>query len=577
MFKNSVIGVITSVNGANVNVRLHKLPSSLKLLNGENFRIGQIGGLYSIHVGLVHLIAICDGIQAGNLREQEIQPSVDLSDHIMSLTLFGEIFQGKFERGVGQYPTIGDEVHVIPESRLRSIYSSNPAFSFELGYLSAAPTLPVSINLDKFVTRHSAVFGATGSGKSNFVSLVLEKVAEKSFPSARCIVIDPHGEFSHLGTCFGTSAEEGKKPLLLPYWALPLDALFEVCQLHSTPNNEILMRDWVLAKKIEFATKNNWAVAGDRITGDSPIPFSIREFWFDFQNGENATFTTAAKDVQCDPAVDGSAAKLIGHKYPPHGPRADQPFAAVSKNLARQLDSLRSVLLDVRYNFLLGEQFDPCVTESDKLIRLDELVMAWIGSDKISSVDLSVVDAKVDGIIAGSLLAIIYEFIFWGQNTKMSGHNQPLLIVIDEAHRLLPSGAQGLMSNIVKRIAKEGRKFGQGLMIVTQRPSEVDETVLSQLGSIVALRTTNAGDRAKILSIVPDEFGALGSVLPALRNGESFLVGEAVPIPTRMRTELAKGKLKGHDPEVTSSWIKDPESQQQDYATAYEKWLNRTL
>ena len=566
------------MNGASVGVRLQKLPSSLIVMQGENFRVGQIGSLYSIKVGLVKLVAICDGVQAGNIRDEILVPAEDLSDHLMSLTLFGEIFQGKFQRGVGQYPTIGDTVHLVPEQLLRSIYESNPDYSFELGTLSAAPTVSATINLDKFITRHSAIFGATGSGKSNFVSLCLDAISNEQLPGARCLVIDPHGEFSHLGTCFSTISEKGKEDLQLPYWALPLDALFDICQLRpTTPPNETALREWVYDKKLSYAEENGLAVSFDRITADSPIPFSIRELWFEFYDQEIATYTTAQRTTKCEPTTKGDTKKLIGNKYPPHAAGNAVPFAPAPRGLARQLDSLRSTILDMRYAFTFHERYDPLLSDPKDIITLESLVQSWIGSRQITSVDLSTVEAKVDSIVAGALLSIIYEFIFWGQNTDMSGIKQPLLVVIDEAHRLLPSGSSNLLSQVVKRIAKEGRKFGQGLMIVTQRASEVDETILSQLGSIVALRTTNSNDRSRILSIVPDEFGGLSSVLPALRNGESFIVGESVPIPTRMRTSLARGKIKGHDPLVTESWTKVAKATTEDYQSAYNNWLNRTL
>lgn len=579
---SSAIGFITSVNGASVTVRLFDWPSSLLLYDGESFRIGQIGSMYCIHVGLTQLIGICDGVQAGAARIEERVPGLDFSDHSLSLTLFGEIFQGNFSRGIGQYPTVGDEAHIVDEGRLRLVYRVGEGASLELGYLSAAPSLAVSVRMDRMVTRHSAIFGATGSGKSNFVALTLEKLTGADFPCARILILDPHDEYGHLGDCFSSSPQTGQNQLDLPYWALPIEALLEICQLSATPQNETALRDWVTGQKIAYAKANTWPVSSDRITADSPVPFSIRQMWLEFVDREVATYADAARSTKEAVTAAGNALSLTAPQYPPTAAGGKPPFAPNPRGLQKQLESLKSIILDSRYDFLFGGRFDPVCTPPAAIVKLQDLVASWVGGpSSIVAIDLSVVDAKIDGLVSGALLSIVYEFLFWGQNTKISGRAQPLLVVIDEAHRLLPQAhegkAEGILATVVKRIAKEGRKFGVGLMIVTQRPSEVDETILSQVGTIVALRTTNTADRGKILSVVPDEFGALGSVLPALRNGEAFIVGEAVPIPTRMRTDLAKNKRKGSDPEVAKAWKGPAWPDKAEYEIAHEMWLERKL
>lgn len=428
------------------------------------------------------------------------------------------------------------------------------------------------------VSRHSAVFGATGSGKSNFVALALDKLTSSRFPSARVLILDPHDEYGHLGQCFSTSPQGTQLQLDLPYWALPFDSLMEICQMATTPQNEIAVREWIAQHKAKYAEENAWGISPQRISADSPIPFSVRELWLELQDREIATYQDAARRVKSLAITNGNARQLVAPTYPPAAAGNAAPFAANPRGLQRQLDTLRSILLDARFEFLFAERFDPCITDPAQLVQLQSLVAKWVGGPSpIVSLDLSVVDSKVDGIIAGALLSIVYEFLFWGQNTPISGKAQPLLVVIDEAHRLLPLDRETILATAVQRVAKEGRKFGVGLMIVTQRPSELNETILSQVGTIVALRTTNANDRGKILSVVPDEFGALGSILPALRNGEAFVVGEAVPIPTRMRTDIAKNKERGSDPEVATAWSKAERPLPAAYGDAYKRWLDRRM
>ena len=225
--------------------------------------------------------------------------------------------------------------------------------------------------------------------------------------------------------------------------------------------------------------------------------------------------------------------------------------------IRRQLNLLRSRLLDRRYEFLL--QPGPWETNLEGRPKkdLDELLRRWLGGDKpITILDLSGVPSNVLERLVGSILKVIYEALFWSREKAEGGIERPLLIVMEEAHRYLADKSGGTASEIVQRIAKEGRKYGVGAMVVSQRPSEVNETVLSQCGTFFAMRLSNPDDRARVRGTLPDGLVGLLDVLPILRTGEAIVTGEAAKLPMRCRVTLPdrEHRPRSEDPEVSEKW-----------------------
>ena len=217
---------------------------------------------------------------------------------------------------------------------------------------------------------------------------------------------------------------------------------------------------------------------------------------------------------------------------------------------------MRSRLKDSRFSFLFspGGGYEPDLggkVQSD----LDALVKAWVGHDRpITIFDVSGLPSEVLPTIVGTMLRVVYDMLFWAQDLPIGGRQQPLLVVLDEAHRFVPEGEDSSAHRTLSMIAKEGRKYGTGLMLVTQRPSEIDNAVLSQCGSLIALRMTNSADRSKVSAVVPDDLGGLVEQLPSLRTGEGIFLGEVMPIPSRVRIRKAKEKPIGDDPKLPDVW-----------------------
>jgi len=242
--------------------------------------------------------------------------------------------------------------------------------------------------------------------------------------------------------------------------------------------------------------------------------------------------------------------------------------------MERNLDLMRSRLSDSNFRFLFepGKEFTP---DKDGKCKkdLDTLVCSWVGHDRpITVLDVSGLPTEVLSTIVGTLLRIVYDTLFWAGDLPMGGRSQPLLLVLEEAHLFLPEGKDSAAQRTISKIAKEGRKYGVGLLIVSQRPSEIESAVLSQCGTMISLRLTNSADRAKVQSTMPDDLGSLSGMLPSLRTGEGLVVGEAMPIPSRVRFHRAKNKPQGNDPLMPKAWQQNTRPDAAQYTQALANW-----
>lgn len=574
------IGQVASVTGAIVRVRLREdMPSTLVMIGGESYRVGQIGGFFRVPLGYTNLYAVCTQIgadaappgsaEAGFGAALEADKQLHLSGYRwMTVVLFGEALGGEFERGVGQYPTVGDEVHLVTNDDLKVIYgwAKGKKGTISVGRIAAASGISADISVAGLVSRHSAIVGSTGAGKSNLVTVLLETVSDGSLPNARAIVIDPHGEYA---TALGDRARvfrirpneaAGERPLWVPFWALPFIELQQLTLGGLQPNHEASIRDEVLDMKVAAAAHLAVPPPPETLTADSPVPFSIKKLWYELDKFERVTFPVNAPQTDANanaPEQVGDANLLRSDRYPAASPYNQAPYKNQKKrNLERQLDLMRSRLKDARFSFLFspGGGYEPDLN-GDVENDLNTLVRDWVGHDKpITIFDVSGLPSEVLPTIVGTMLRIVYDMLFWAQDLPIGGRLQPLLVVLDEAHRFVPEGVDTPAHRTLSMIAKEGRKYGTGLMLVTQRPSEIDSAILSQCGSMIALRLTNSADRSKVSAAVPDDLGGLVDQLPSLRTGEGVFLGEVMPIPSRVRVRKAKQKPVGDDPKLPDVW-----------------------
>ncbi len=569
--KSTLFGTVQDVKGTTVSVSLTNIGiTGLTFVDGEGYRIGQIGSFAKIPIGYSHLFGIISQVGASAVPENQIAAN-PYGNRWATIQLIGEGYRnGRFERGIAQYPTIGDEVHLVSEDDLKNIYGNlNKPYFVKVGHIAGADSIPALVDINKLITRHSAVLGTTGSGKSTTVAGLLNAISDTSkYASARVIIFDLHGEY---GTALKDRANIYKinhettsadyKHLHIPFWALNFDELVDLILGQVDDKDKAIIGDKILSLKRKTATETTFdGINLDRINIDTPIPFSLNRLWLYLQRLILSTHNTQATsqkicDIETDfeilntteafvanldgqPVQIGDAVTLVSPQY--QSQRPGQVFLSGSSlNIRRQLEGFSSKLRNPLYNFLFSPgDWSPDlngVVSKD----LDDLFKDWLGSNKpITILDLSGVPNGILNTIIAALLRIIYEGLFWARNLSQGGRNRPLLIVMEEAHNYLNDYAAGTALATVQRIVKEGRKYGIGTMIVSQRPSEINSTILSQCGTFFALRLTNSNDRSHVTSVVSDNLEGLVNMLPILRTGEAIVLGEAVKLPMRAIIEV---------------------------------------
>jgi uncharacterized protein len=572
----SMLGTVEDVNGSSISVRLSDgTPSGLLFVNGEGYRVGQVGGFVRIPSGYVDLFGIISQVGAGAAPgPPELAPQ--FGNRWIRVELVGEGRRGaRFERGISQYPSIGDLVHVVTESDLKTIYAPGDDDGYvAVGRVASAESIQAYLDLNRLVSRHSAVVGSTGAGKSTTVATLLSAVSDSGkLPGARVILLDLHGEYAKaLGECatvfrLNPRKDTDEQRLCIPYWALAFDELVTICLGGMDDKQRSVIADLVVTLKQEAisaaaAAKVSLGIPSEEATADTPVPFCLRELWFRQHYREYRMVTKKQGGSEDDivdalvlrpdgkPEQSGDATKLLPPKfrtYKTTGPKEQQvSFANEGANLRQQLALLHSRLRDKQLGFLFSPgDWEPDAKGCTKQ-DLDTLIGSWMCTKRpITVLDLSGIPSSVLDHLIGAVLRILFDAVFWGRALPVGGRERPLLIVLEEAHRYLgksdkDTGAsvRGGAAIAARRIAKEGRKYGVGLMLVSQRPSEIDTTILSQCGTMVALRLTNEADRNQIASVSSDNLKGLFAMLPILRTHEALIVGEAVNMPMRTRMDL---------------------------------------
>lgn len=595
----TLLGKVESTSGSSVTIVLDaETLSGLVYLDGQAHRIGQVGSFVRIPQGFSSLFGIVvQATSSGSPKGLVGEQSSD-GGRMLSVEIVGEgRSNSPFERGVYRYPSIGDEVHLVTESDLVSIYGASAGSSHvEIGKVSSAETIPARIDVNRLVTRHSAIVGATGSGKSTTVAGILHQISDSTeFPAARIVLLDLHGEyapaFRKKGRVLGVNPErrEGEGALQIPYWALTFDELIPLAFGSLDDMSRGRVADWILTEKRRLAATNRFGTLEvDWITVDTPLPFSLRKLWYELRWEIDATYPRNALQTKENAQVAdlGSAADLVPATFEPN----DGANVVMSKStlaVRRQLEVLYSRMKDPRYDFLFSPgDWNP---DADGQVAkdLNDLLCIWLGDGSAEHKPVCVLDVSgvptfvLEGMV-GALLRLLFDAVFWGRQLSEGGRQRPLLVVMEEAHLYLTQKDSGA-GLAVKRIVKEGRKYGIGAMVVSQRPTEIDQTILSQCGTFVALRMGNSQDRSHVTGATTESLRGLMDLLPTLRTGEAIIVGEAVQLPTRVRIKRPPlDQLPSSvDPRVVEvqyadgefgpgGWNKSPEKS--DYADLMFSW-----
>ncbi|NAT79110.1 DUF853 family protein [Dickeya dadantii] len=582
------IGVISSISSSSVTIRLsRKVNSGLLIIEGRTHKVGQVGSFVRIPQGYNDLY----GVVASSNENSTIDSNENIAsdNRVIAVELIGESSCGFFDRGISQYPSVGDEVHMVLDSDLEIVYGSKSKNLITVGKLSSSESIDVNLDIDKLITRHSAVVGSTGSGKSTSVSGLLRSICMLNGAddnSSRILLIDMHGEYASAlkdkAKIFSVDPSNGENKLSLPYWALPTDKLIDFLCGSISEVSKNAMIDFITDEKKRTLNENNIEyINKSKITSFTPLPYDLKKLWYRFIFDDTSTYKE--KDFinpEYRDDIEGDAETLSPPQFKPPGSGSAAPFKKGQHILTKQLNLMKARLLDSQYSFFLSP--DDYTPDANGKIKkdLDHLLKEWLNHEKpISILDLSGMPTSQLDMLLGSIMSIIFEASIWGRNLNSGLKKNPVLFVLEEAHRYLSGNDNGLAKQLVQRIAKEGRKFGVGLMIISQRPSEVDDTILSQCGTLFALRLTNGNDRAKVKSAMSDGLSALIDALPILRTGEAIIIGEAAKLPSRCKFKLPPDGFypDSQDPEVSKFWS-EPRDANKNYTKLVKAWrLNKPM
>jgi len=542
---STVIGYIVDVQGNALTATLvedEQGHAPTVTIGDEDIVVGRIGSYVAIRQNAVHIIAMVT-----RMTEQEAlaDPTIEtpgeksarlpFAKRLAHLTPIGSLDpDGHFERGVGQYPTTGAEVHAIGSAEIKKMFERFHAEGFEVGALTTHPSIKVSLHATNLFGRHLAILGQTGSGKSwTVASIVQRAVAE--MPKAHIIILDLHGEYCwkredgtrHYAFEEAIVRHVDARDLEIPYWLMTYaelcDLLIERSEREAT-NQTAFFRDCLLAGRQAENTTATPALGLSRVTVDTPIYFPLDEL------------------------LDKVKAKNIERVGNRQGP--------MFGNFDRFLMRIESKLNDSRYDFLLNPQ------TRNKSASLSELLRDFVGLGDpkvaVTVIDLSSVPFDVRSTVAAQIGRLAFEFNYWNPKYR----EFPILLMCEEAHVYIPRASESQFAGSRKsmeRIAKEGRKYGVGLGIVSQRPHEISETVLAQCGTFICLRITNPDDQGYVRRLVPESEGDLVTILAGLGRGEAIVLGEAVPLPTRLQFDKPRPTPNSDDIDFYNKWKVGPE------------------
>lgn len=471
---------------------------------------GQVGSQIKIRVGSTWLLA---SIRTQKLHEREqgvIMAAVDFLGEGDEEKLTGKIYN--FRRGVTRYPVPGSEVYAVSSSDMKQVYAADARAHVEIGTVFPTKDIRGALYVDAMLGKHFALLGSTGTGKSTSAALILHKICDIA-PEGHIVMIDPHGEYS--AAFKGNGALFDVNNLAMPYWMMNFA---EHCEVFVTSSGDDRQIDSdILARcLLQARAKNRIAESIGKLTVDAPIPYLLSDL-------TNIIQTEMGK---LDKATNSA------------------PFM----RLKGKIEELKA---DPRYNFMFSGMLvgDTMADFVGKIFRLPS------GGKPISIIDVSGVPSDITSTVVAVLSRLVFDYAIWSRNEPQ----RPILLVCEEAHRYIPSDRVSKASavrSILERIAKEGRKYGVSLGLITQRPSDLAEGVLSQCGTIISMRLNNDRDQAFVRAAMPEGARGFLDSIPALRNRECIICGEGVSIPIRVALDNLEEEKRpaSEDPLFSQLW-----------------------
>ncbi|OQK18024.1 ATPase [Methyloprofundus sedimenti] len=526
---NILIGILTEVRGDGMEARVVEefaTETPVLIIGDEQMLAASIGSYVVIRQANIAVLAM-----VFKMREQDrFEHGERRTDRFFALIPVGELKGNEtFIRGVRHYPTPGAKVYAVGLAEINAIFSQYRSYEFFIGQLSAHKDYHLSLDPRALFGRHFAIVGQTGSGKSWTVTSLIQNTI-KSMPKCNLLLLDLHGEYcwkdesGNIQSAFPPAAVNyvAATELEMPYWMMTYAELVDLFIDRSESGASIqmaFMREILQHLKRETAKELNLGV----VSVDTPIYFSLAEMYRQFKNANEER----------------------------------KEFGKVTGPLFGQFDEflvrMQSRFNDVRYDFLLKPKKR---TSSDTMADLlREFVGIGAYNSNVTVIDLSAIPTDVRPAVCAQVGRLAFEFNYWNPRRR----EFPITLICEEAHAYIPREKYGQYEGTkrqMERIAKEGRKYGVSIGVVSQRPTELSETMLAQCSSFICLRTTNPDDQDYIRGLVPEAEGDLADILASLGRGEALVLGEAAPLPTRVQIYKPDPEPKSNDVDYFTSWRK---------------------
>ncbi len=506
------IGVVLEISGSGSQIAfdLQRLNECMEDDDPSIALSGQVGSQIKIRVGDSWLLANVRDQRKDRRSESGIIAHIDFLGEGMEEKLTGRIHG--FRRGVTRYPVPGALVYPSSTQDLKQVYASDGRANITIGKVYPTKDIRAGLYIDAMLGKHFALLGSTGTGKSTSAALILHRICETA-PKGHIVMIDPHGEYSAAFRQSGQILDVSN--LQMPYWLMNFEEHCEV--LLTSDGNERQVDADILAKCLLFArSKNRLAETMGKITVDSPIPYLLSD--------------------------------LSTHLQDEMGKLDKATSSAPYMRIKGKLEELKQ---DPRYQFMFSGML-----VGDTMTEFISKVFRMPGDGKpISIIDVSGVPSDITSTVVAVLSRLVFDFAIWGREEK----TRPILLVCEEAHRYVPNEKNSDGSSVAKilsRIAKEGRKYGISLGLITQRPSDLAEGVLSQCGTIISMRLNNDRDQAFVKAAMPEGARGFLDSIPALRNRECIVCGEGVAIPIRVNFDTLEENKRpaSEDPSFVELW-----------------------
>lgn len=527
------LGVVQDVNGdrATCCLDLAALVGSRRQEAKGLVKAASVGGYVKIRVGRSWVLGTIAQLETDRSDRTSIIAVIDfLGEGVLS----PQDQLGSFHRGVSLYPHPDDVVYLATRTDLDRIFSPESQPHIEVGTVYPTSDVRASLLYDQLLSRHFAVLGSTGAGKSTLVALMLHRIRAAA-PHGHIVILDPHGEY---GAAFGGKVKVyNVDNLQIPYWAMNLEEHCEAFIPDNEESQEVAIN--VLAKCLLAARAKNGLVGNVvNLTADSPTPYLIGDLIDELDH------ETGRLERQADVQV----------------------YTRLKLNIVQRFS-------DRRYRFIFDAKFMQNSLES----FLKEIIRIPSNGNPISIIDMSSVPSEIMSVIVSIVSRLIFDYAVWTPIKVRS----PVLVVCEEAQRYLPaahSDSAASAERQLERIAREGRKYGVALGLISQRPSELSSTALSQCGTIVAFRLNNALDQAQVRAALPEASTGLVAAIPSLQSRECIICGEGTRVPVRIRIDELEHDFKpaSEDPVFSVLWNTERQGDAE-VAEVIRRWRGESL